>query len=149
MKILLKKPYIYFIILIFLIYLILNIFVSGFYNTIPLIIAYANNINWFKLGVSIILSLITGALIAINSVHIYIKYKERKQCVKEGAITGLGTIGGLATGFCPLCITGLFPILFGFFGISFSLASLPFQGIEIQIIVVLVLLTSLIAMNKK
>ena len=144
-----KKPYLYFTIGIFLLYLLINLLISGFYNTIPLIIAYANNVNWFKLSISIILSLSIGILIAINCIYIYIKYKERKQCIKGGAITGLGTIGGLVTGFCPLCVTGLFPILFGFFGVSFSLASLPFQGIEIQLAIVILLLISLKTLNDR
>ena len=37
---------------------------------------------------------------------------------------------------------GILPIIFGVFGISFSFASLPFQGIEIQFLVLLVLLSS-------
>ena len=143
MKRIFKKPYLYFTIGIFLLYLLINLLISGFYDTIPLIITYANTINWFKLSISIILSLTIGFLVAINSVYAYIKYKERKQCIEGGTIAGLGTLGGLVTGFCPLCITGLFPLIFGFFGVSFSLASLPFQGIEIQLAIVILLLISL------
>ena len=142
MKAIFKKPYIYLTIGIFLLYLLINLVVSGFYNTIPLILKYANTINWFKLLISLILSLAIGILVAINSAYIYIKYKERKKCGKEVATTSIGTIGGLITGFCPLCITGLFPIIFGLFGVSFSLASLPFQGIEIQVAVLVLLIVS-------
>ena len=143
-----KRPYIYFTIGIFLFYLLVNLVVSGFYNTIPLILKYATNVNWFKLLISLILSLAIGILVAINSAYIYIKYKERKKCGKEVATTSIGTIGGLITGFCPLCITGLFPIIFSLFGVSFSLASLPFQGIEIQVAVLILLSISYKMLNK-
>ena len=147
MKRIFKKPYIYCIILIFVIYLGLNILVSGFYNTIPLIIIYANNVNWFKLGISLILTLVIGFLVAVNCVLIYVKYKERKKCRGAGTASA-GAIGGLIVGVCPLCVTGLFPIILGLLGISFSFAILPFQGIEIQVLVVLVLLISLWMLKK-
>ena len=142
MKILLKKPYIYFMILIFLVYLSLNMILSGFYNTIPLIWVYAKTVNWLKLGISLFLTLVTGTLIAFNSVLIYIRYKERKKCKRDISLSSVGAIGGLVTGACPLCVTGLIPLILGFIGISFSLASLPFQGIEVQVLVALVLFIS-------
>ncbi len=147
MKILLKKPYIYFVI--FLVYLGLNVILSGFYNTIPLILVYAKTLNWFKLGISLFLTLATGVLIAFNSVLIYIKYKERKKCKRELSLSSAGAIGGLVTGVCPLCVTGFIPLIFGFIGVSFSLASLPFQGIEVQVLVVIILIASLINLSRK
>lgn len=149
MRILFRKPYIYFIILIFLGYLILNLIISGFYNTIPLILVYAKTVDWLKLGISLFLTLVIGVLIAFNSVLIYIKYKQRKECKKEVALSGAGAIGGLITGVCPICITGLIPLVLGLFGISFSLASLPFEGIEVQVIVALILFASLYNLIKK
>ena len=149
MKILLKKPYVYFIILIFLVYLSLNVILSGFYNTIPLILVYAKTVNWLKLGMSLFLTLAIGSLISFNSVLIYIKYKERKKCKKELSLSSAGAIGGLITGVCPLCVTGLIPLILGLVGVSFSLASLPFQGIEVQVLVVIILLVSLINLSRK
>ena len=149
MKILLEKPYVYFVILIFLVYLSLNIMLSGFYNTIPLILVYAETVNWFKLGISLFLTLAIGYLIAFNSVLIYVKYKERKKCKKEFTLSSVGAIGGLVAGVCPLCVTGLIPLILGFIGVSFSLASLPFQGIEVQVLVVIILLVSLINLSRK
>ena len=148
MKILLKKPYIYLVVLIFLVYIIINIILSGFYKTIPLILVYAKTVNWFKLGISLFLTLAIGSLIAFNSVLIYVKYKERRKCKKELTLSSAGAIGGLVTGVCPLCITGLIPLILGLVGVSFSLASLPFQGIEVQVLVVIVLLLSLVNLSK-
>jgi|SRR3989344_4716377 len=149
MKTIFEKPYIYFVILIFLVYLLLNIFLSGFYNTIPLILVYAKTLNWFKLGASLFLTFVIGLLIAFNSVLIYIKYQERKKCKNEMALSSVGAVGGLVIGVCPLCFIGLIPLLLGIAGISFSLASLPFQGIEIQVLVVIILLASLINLSRK
>ncbi len=138
-----KKPYIYWTILIFVVYVGLNVFFSGFYKTIRLIIVYANTVDWLKLGTSIILTLTIGILVSINAVTSYIKYKERKKCGEGVAAAGIGTLGGLIVGVCPLCVTGLFPLIFSALGIGFSFASLPLGGIEIQVIVVIILSVSL------
>ena len=146
--ILFKKPYIYFVILLFFVYLILSILLSGFYNSIPFILVYAKTINWFSLSISLLLTLIIGILFSFNSVLIYVKYKERKKCAKEISLSSAGAIGGLVVGVCPLCVTGLIPLLLGFIGISFSLASLPFGGVEVQLLIVLILLFSFMNLNK-
>src|SRR3989344_4067052 len=117
-KVVLKKPYLYFFILIFLFYILLNVWLSGFYQTIKLIFIYANTVNWLELIISIFFTIIIGLLVAVNFVYVYIKYKERKKCLKESVVATAGGVGGLVVGVCPLCITGLFPLIFSFFGVS-------------------------------
>ncbi len=134
-----RKPYVYWVVGILFLYLILSVLISGFYNTIPLIILYATTLNWVKLGFSLILTLIIGFFVSINSVLFYLKYKERKKCRGAG-VAGVGTAGGLIVGICPLCVTGVFPLILSFVGISFSFASLPFQGIEVQLAVLILLI---------
>jgi len=148
MKKLFKKPYIYLTIIIFIIYIILSIFISGFYNTIPLILKYANQISWLKLSFSLILTLIIGFLVSLNAVSFYIKYQERKKCTEAVTAASIGTLTGLAAGVCPLCVVGLFPLIFSVFGISFTFASLPFQGIEVQLFAIIILSISLKMLNK-
>jgi|SRR3989344_1879567 len=148
MKTIFKKPYVYWFFGIFVSYLILNILISGFYNTLPLIIIYAKTVDWIKLGISLLLTLTIGFLVAANGVLVYIKYKERKRCKGVGTAS-IGAAGGLIVGVCPLCVTGVFPLLLGLFGISFSFGSLPFQGIEIQILVIIILVFSLWMLEKK
>ena len=143
-----KKPYIYWLIATFVLYLFLNILLSGFYKTIPLILKYAATVNWLKLTISIILTLAIGVFVSLNSVLVFIKYKERKACKKESFLTGAGVIGGIATGVCPLCVAGIFPLLLSLFGISFSFALLPFQGIEIQSLVLILLIASFVNLKK-
>lgn len=148
MKEIFKKPFIYWFFGIFVFYLVLSVLVSGFYNTLPLIIIYAKTVNWLKLGISLILTLVIGFLAALNGILVYIKYKERKKCKGVG-ITGVGTIGGLIVGVCPLCVTGIFPLILSLIGISFSFAFLPFQGIEIQVLVILTLFIGYKKISKK
>src|SRR3989338_2055201 len=138
MKQLLKKPYIFWLAGIFVFYLVLNVLISGFYDTIPLIIIYFKTVNWFKLGISLTLTLAIGFFVSVNSVLIYLLYKERKKC-KGAGTTGVGAVGGLILGVCPLCVSGIFSLLLGLLGISFSFGSLPFQGIEIQAVVLFIL----------
>ncbi len=143
-----RKPYLYWFLGIFVFYLILNVLISGFYDTIPLIIIYAKTVNWFKLGISLILTFVIGFLVSLNGVLIYMKYKERKKCKGVGTAS-VGAVGGLITGVCPLCVTGIFPLIFSLIGISFSLGALPFQGIEVQILVALILFISYRQISKK
>ena len=149
MKKLFKTPYVYWFAGIFILYLIINLLISGFYETIPLIIANAKTISWFKLSISLALSFAIGFFVAVNSIYIYMIYNQRKTCKIGATTTSLGTLGGLITGFCPVCITGLFPLIFSFLGVSFSLASLPFQGIEIQLVVLILLIISYKSIEKE
>ena len=137
-----KKQKITAFILIFLVYLSLVVLISGFYRNVPLIIIYASTVSWFKLGFSIALSLAIAVFVSLNSIRVYEKYKERKKCLRETLTGGIGAVGGLAVGVCPLCITGVLPLILSAVGISFSFASLPFQGIEIQILVLAILIFS-------
>ena len=143
MKRIFKKPYIYWVIGIFLVYMILNILVSQFYITVQYIPYYLKTINWSELILGAIFSLTIGILISINTVYTYIRYKERKKYKAEGALTCAATIGGFATGVCSACVTGLIPLIFSLLGISFSWGALPFKGLEVQALVIIVLLASL------
>ena len=143
-----EKPYVYFLILIFLIYLILNIIISQFYITVQYIPRYLETIKWTELILSGIFSLTIGLLISINAVILYIKFKERKEVKKQTILVGLGAVGGLATGICSACVAGLFPLVLGLLGISFSFLSLPFKGLEVQVLVILVLVINLYFLNK-
>ncbi|MBI2498806.1 hypothetical protein HYV88_01030 [Candidatus Woesearchaeota archaeon] len=144
-----KKPYLYFFILIFLVYLTLNVIISQFYITIQYIPKYLETINWLELILSGIFSLIIGILISISAVLVYIKYKERKKIKKQTFLASLGTIGGFSTGICSACVAGLFPLIFSLFGISFSFLSLPFKGMEIQLLIILILTSNLYFLNKE
>ena len=133
---------------VFVAYLAVAFLTSGFYNTIPLLVIYSKTVSWLPLSFSLLLTVLIAWLVAVSTAEVYDKYRERKRCKKEACTAGIAAAGGLATGICPLCITGLFPILFGVFGISFSFASLPLKGIEVQLLVAALLLISLYTFRK-
>ena len=132
---------------IFIVYLVITIYISEFYITAKHIPHYIQTIEWSKLIASILLALIIASLVSINSVYAYIKHKRRNVKKEEGLIC-VATIGGFATGVCPACVTGLFPIIFSYFGLSFSFLSLPFQGLEIQVLIIVILVASLYFLQK-
>ena len=144
-----QKPRVYWFVAIFAGYLILNVVFSGFYKTIPLAIAYSNTINWFKLGTSLFFTLVISFLIGVVSVLTYTRYRERQNCRKVGLVAGAAGVGGLIVGVCPLCVSGILPLVLGALGVSFSFASLPFQGLEFQVLIVVLLLVSLKIVRKK
>src|SRR3989338_9112322 len=149
MKQLTQKPYLYWLIGIFIFYTGLNIYISSFYETIQYIPLYAQQIHWGKLLLGIVFTIIIAALVAINSVYGYIRYKHHQQIKKSGVVACVGAIGGLATGVCSSCVVAIFPVLFSLFGITFSWISLPFQGLEIQALMIILLSVSLWWMRKK
>lgn len=75
---------------------------------------------------TIILSIIFG----IAAVLVIIKIREIRLKSAGLGLSGI-LLGGLAAG-CPGCYFGLFPIFLSFFGISATLAILPFNGLELQ-----------------
>ena len=148
MKRVLKKPYVYWFAAIFLSYLVLLVYISEFYVTIQYLSYYLNTINWVEFGASIILSLTIAGLIALNAVYGYIRWQERR-VAKEGALVCVGGVGGFAAGVCPACVTSVLPFVFGLFGVSFSWASLPLRGFEIQMITIAILVGSLYLLKRK
>ena len=144
-----KKPYIYFFILILIVYLTLNILISQFYVTLRYIPKYIDTINWFELTLSILFTLVIAFLVSLTILLSYIKNKQRQKIKKGVAIAALGTTSGFAAGVCTACVAGVFPFIFSLFGISFSWLSLPFKGLEFQLLVIILLLTSLHLLNKR
>ena len=143
MKRIFRKPYVFWTIGIFFIYMAINVSVSQFYITIQYIPYYLNTIHWGELVLGAILSITIGILISVNMVYTYIRYKERKKYGAEGALTCAATIGGLATGVCSACVAGIVPLIFSLMGLSFSWLSLPFKGMEVQVLVIVILVLSL------
>jgi len=144
-----KKPNLHIFIIVFLIYLILNIIISQFYITIQYIPFYLNTLRWGELLLSGFLAISIGILIAINATLIYIHWKQRITIRKQTFLASLGMFGGFATGICSACVAGLFPLIFGIFGIGFSFLSLPLKGMEIQALVIAILTINIYFLSKK
>ena len=145
----LKKPYVYFLILIFFAYLTIDTLISQFYITIRYIPKYLDTINWLELSLSILFTLIISILVSLTILISYIKYKQRQNIKKGAAVAAIGTTGGFAAGVCTACVAGIFPFVFSLFGVSFSWISLPFNGLEFQVFVIILLIISLYLLNKR
>lgn len=143
-----KKPYVYWTISIFLIYLTLNVFLSGFHITLRDMFIYYETLDWPHMIISMFFGIAIAILISINSVYLYIKYKRHKDIKKEGTIACIATIGSLSTGICAACYVSFLPLLMGLFGVTLSWAMLPLQGLEIQFLVLILLIFNLFMLRK-
>lgn len=143
-----KKPYIYSFIIIILSYLFLNIIVNKIYVSASLLFTY----NLKIIVPFVFLTILTALLVATNINLVYIKFRELrivKGVNKSSSGLGfLGIFGGLLGGGCPSCFVGLFPAFLGVFGITASLSSLPFFGLEILIGSVILLTISIILLTR-
>jgi len=148
MKRVFKKPYRYWFVGIFFTYLALLVVISQFYVTVQYLPYYLNTINWVEFGASILFSLTIAGLVALNAVYGYVRWQERR-VAKEGALVCVGGVGGFAAGVCPACVTSVLPFIFGIFGVSFSWASLPLRGFEIQLITIAILAGSLYLLKRR
>ncbi|MEK6922202.1 MAG: hypothetical protein AABX08_00195 [Nanoarchaeota archaeon] len=128
-KVAITKPYIYSFIAIFLVYLIINIIINQVYVTFTTL--FTNNLKIIVPYVA--LSLVVAFLIALNINLVILRFKELRMINKESGMTFFGVFGGLLGGACPSCFVGLFPAFLGLFGVTATLSSLPFFGIEILI----------------
>lgn len=133
-KIAFQKPYIYWLIGIFLLYFSLNIFLSKFYITVQYLPYYLDSIDWLLLLLSFIFSVSIAFLVALNMILGYHVYKERKKT--SASLTALGAVGGMSTGICTACVGSVFPALFG---ITLSFSALPFKGAEVQALFIIFL----------
>lgn len=143
MKIIFKKPYLYWTFGIFFGYFLLNAYLSDFFYDMKFIGYYLETINWGKFVISVSLSVLIAALVAANAVYLYIRYKEHKNLKVEGTLACAGTFGGLATGVCSICAAGILPFMLDLMGISFTFGTLPLKGIEIQILTAALLFAGL------
>lgn len=91
---------------------------------------YAAN-YWYAFVLIVIISVLAGINIAL--------VLRRAHRLRETGATGAGSLLGLVVGGCSGCATGLLPLL----GLSFVVGLLPFQGIELSVLSVVLLLVAL------
>ncbi len=135
-----QRKHAWIIALVALLYISVTVVVSKFYVTVQYIPYFMDTINWLQLIFSVALTLTIGILVGVNVVLLYLVYHEHKnkqKCSVTGlgttaSVTGVGALGGVATGVCSACVVSIFPALFGLFGITLSWGALPFQGLEVQ-----------------
>jgi hypothetical protein len=141
-----KRPYVFYFITAFILYLGLNSFLNKTFVTFSTLFT-AYNLSFSIPFVT--LHILTALLIATNINLIIFKFKELKLLSKTGGVTFLGIFGGLLAGACPGCLVGLFPAFIGLFGITATLGTLPLYGLEIQIISSILLIVAIIFLTKE
>ncbi|MAG07633.1 hypothetical protein CMI46_02355 [Candidatus Pacearchaeota archaeon] len=141
-----RKPYVFYFLLVLIIYLTLNSVINQTYITNPILLSS------YKLSFSIpyiILSIFVALLVALNVNLIIFKLKEYRQINKASSLSLVGVFGGILGGACPGCFVGLFPAFIGLFGISATLGNLPFLGLEIQVASIILLVIGVILLTKE
>ena len=126
-----EKPYIFYFIGIFLVYVVFNLFINKIYVNLSIFTSFA---LWFRIPYLLFGFLLIPALVALTINLSIIKFREMRQVKGKGSrgFTFLGMFGGVFGGACPGCFVGLFPAVLGLFGITASLSILPLYGLEIQ-----------------
>ena len=142
----LKHPYIWWTLSIFVAYVLLNITLSDYSMTLMSMFHYWRSTNP-RLFLSLLFTLVIAALIALSMVTAFLKYQERK-ALKGGTVACATSAVGLAIGMCPLCGASALPLLLSAVGITFTLASLPFKGMELQLGLISLLGTNLYFLKK-
>jgi len=149
MKLLTKSPYIYIFLVLFVAYFGFVSYITDFWTTLGVALLYADKFNWYALVFSFALSIIISAFVGINGSYLYYGIRLRKGCKKSSIAATTGAVAGMAVGVCPICVGGILPLLLGIFGVSFSFAVLPFNGIEVQLAVIALLIFSYLNLKKK
>lgn len=139
-----NKPYAFYFIIIFFAYIFINILINQTYVTFETFFSIYRPSFYLPY---IFLNVLIAMLVALNINLIIIKFKEISfmSAGSEG-FSFLGVVGGLVGGACPGCIAGFLPAMLGLFGVvGFSLYNLPFRGLEIQVLsIVLLIIGSLL-----
>ena len=153
LKKLLQRPYIFWMVGIAFVYISLNLFISKFYLTLWYVPYFLGTMNWRDFLLSLGFTILIGILVAINMMLSYLHYQENKEqlqkktCIshdkKATIFASIGAFLGLTVGVCSACTPLLFPLLFGIFGISVTWSTLPINGLHVQILLVLLLLTNI------
>jgi len=139
----LRGKYLVSFLLLFLLFLGLNIYFNDLYVTYEILFNLSYGIPFIFLNLAI------GTLIGLNINLFFFKYNESKNLNKKGSgLSSLGIFLGFLGGGCPGCIAGIFPAFLGLFGISAGLGILPFNGFEIQIFSVGLLFLSVFILSK-
>ncbi len=143
-KVILKKPYIFYFIGIFLAYVAVNLIINKLYVNLEVFTSFA---LWFRIPFLFFNFLLIPSLVALTINLSILRFKEAGFGKHTGA-AGFGIFGGVLGGACPGCFVGLFPAVLGLFGITATLSILPLFGLELQILSAALLTTAIFLLTK-
>ena len=142
-----EKPYIFYFIGIFLIFIAINLVVNKLYVSLEV---FTSLVLWFRIPFIFFNFLLIPALVALTINLSIIKFREMRAVNNKagGGFTLLGIFGGVLGGACPGCFVGLFPAFLGIFGVTASLSILPLYGLEIQLVSIILLVVAVILLTR-
>lgn len=140
-----KKPYVFYFIGIFLLYIAINLIVNKLYVNLNV---FTSLVLWFRIPFILFGFFIIPFLVALTITLSILRFKEAGFGKHTGA-SGLGIFAGVFGGACPGCFVGLFPAFLGLFGITASLSVLPLFGLEIQFLSAVFLIIAIHLLTKK
>lgn len=140
-----STPYVFLYFLWVFLFFLINVFLNDILVTIASLIHFKLYFAFFYGFFYVLNALLIG--LSINL--IILKYKEIKfVSAKSSLFSVVGTFLAFLTGACPGCVAGFFPVFMGLFGASLSLNDLPFYGIEIQAVSLILLLLGIFYLSK-
>ena len=142
-----QKSYFRIFIIAFILYLALSMyliyyFFNGFYLFFNYYIRYYPWLN-------ILFTLILAFLFGINLTLIIFRFKEVKSYNNESGAGIFTSVISLFSAGCPVCSFSIISFLIPAIGTTFSLAILPFKGLEIQLLGIIILLISIFILTKE
>src|SRR3989344_2869159 len=142
-----QKTYFKIFLITFIFYLLLSTyliyyFFNGFYLFFNYPIRYYPYLN-------ILFTLILALLFGINLALIIFRFKEIKKYNNESGTGIFTSILSLFSAGCPVCSFTILSFLVPGISVTFTLAILPFKGLEIQLFGILLLLISIFILTKE
>lgn len=147
-KLLLKqKTYFRIFLMTFVFYLLLSTYlIYYFFNGFYLFFNYS--LKYYP-WLNILFTLILAFLFGINLALIIFRFKEVHNYNNESGTGIFTSILSLFSAGCPVCSFTILSFLIPGISVTFTLAILPFKGLEIQLLGILLLLISIFVLTKE
>jgi len=129
----------------FFLYIILTVVVNKVYITYKTLFLFEKTYFLTFVFLTIIISFLFGIIVNLLRKRL----KDSRDVRKSIGLAPAGVVVGILGGACPGCVSGLLPLVFAFFGFSFSLLSLPLNGLELLLFSIILMVISLYYLTKE
>ncbi len=129
----------------FFLYLIINVLINKLHITYKTVFLFEKTFFLTFVLLNVIIAFLFGIIINLLRYRI----KESKEVRKKIGLAPAGIIVGILGGACPGCFAGLLPLIFSLIGVSFSLLSLPLNGLEILLLSIILMILSIYYFTKE
>lgn len=140
---LLTRPYVFIFLFVFFAYILFNYWI----NDIGSSSLFRDFKLWFLILFLLFNFLLIPFLVGLTVSLVFMKLKDAsfvaQRKAKGGTFAVIGTFLGVLGGACPGCFVGLFPAFLGIFGVTATLRILPFYGLEVQVLSMILLVIAI------